>query len=453
MFEKFFKLSQNKTNVKTEVMAGVTTFLAMAYILAVNPSILSVTGMDAGALFVATALASCIGTVLMALLTNYPFALAPGMGLNAFFAFTVVLGMGYTWQFALTAVLVEGIIFIILSLTGVRESIFNAIPITLKHAISAGIGLFIAFIGLQNAKIVVKNDSTCVSLFDFSTNFHSLGITVLLAIIGILITSVLLVKKVKGAILLGILATWILGIICQATKVYIPNEELGIYSLIPSGIFSLPPSIAPIFCKFEWSHVLSLDFVVVVLSFFFVDVFDTLGTVTGVASSANMLDKNGKLPKIKGVLTADAIATTAGACLGTSTTTTFVESASGVAVGGKTGLTAMITGLLFLLSLIFSPIFLAIPSFATAPALVAVGFLIFIAAMKKLAVFEDYADMIPAYLCIIAMPFMYSISDGISLGIISYVTVNLVTGKAKEKKISPIMYVLAILFILKYALL
>ena len=452
-FEKFFKLNEHQTNFKTEVLAGITTFMTMAYILAVNPSMLSATGMDSGAVFVATALASFVGTILMALLANYPFALAPGMGLNAYFAYTVVIGMGYSWQFALTAVLVEGLIFIILSLTKVREAIFNAIPQSLKIAVSAGIGLFIAFIGLQNAKIVVSNSSTCVSFFDFrSAPFETVGITVILALVGIVITAILLIQKVKGGILFGILATWLLGIICQLAGLYVPNAEFGMYSLLPDFSKGLAiPSIASTFCQFEWTNVLTLDFVVVMFSFLFVDMFDTLGTLIGVSSKAGMLDEDGKLPKIRGALLADSVATVAGACFGTSTTTTYVESASGVSSGGRTGLASVITGFLFLLSLFLSPIFLAIPSFATAPALIVVGFMMLSSILK--VNFDDYSDAIPAYLCIIAMPFTYSISDGICFGIISYVIINLLTGKAKEKKIHPILYILAFLFILRYILL
>ena len=452
-FEKFFKLNEHQTNFKTEVLAGITTFMTMAYILAVNPSMLSATGMDSGAVFVATALASFVGTILMALLANYPFALAPGMGLNAYFAYTVVIGMGYSWQFALTAVLVEGLIFIILSLTKVREAIFNAIPQSLKIAVSAGIGLFIAFIGLQNAKIVVSNSSTCVSFFDFrSAPFETVGITVILALVGIVITAILLIQKVKGGILFGILATWLLGIICQLAGLYVPNAEFGMYSLLPDFSKGLAiPSMASTFCQFEWTNVLTLDFVVVMSSFLFVDMFDTLGTLIGVSSKAGMLDEDGKLPKIRGALLADSVATVAGACFGTSTTTTYVESASGVSSGGRTGLASVITGFLFLLSLFLSPIFLAIPSFATAPALIVVGFMMLSSILK--VNFDDYSDAIPAYLCIIAMPFTYSISDGICFGIISYVIINLLTGKAKEKKIHPILYILAFLFILRYILL
>lgn len=451
--EKVFKLRAHHTTIKTEILAGITTFMTMAYILAVNPSILSAAGMDSGAVFVATALASFVGTMLMALLSNYPFALAPGMGLNAYLAYTVVLGMGYSWQFALTAVLIEGIIFVVLSLTNVREAIFNAIPQTLKVAVSAGIGLFIAFIGMQNAKIVVSDSSTCVALFDFkSAPFKSVGITVVLALIGVIITSLLLIKKVKGGILLGIIATWVIGILCELLGFYVPNPDLGMYSLIPDFSAGLSiPSLSSTFCKFEFKNIISLDFLVIMFSFLFVDMFDTLGTLIGVSSKANMLDENGKLPKIKGALLADSVATIAGACFGTSTTTTFVESSSGVSVGGRTGLTAVTTGFLFLISLLLSPIFLAIPSFATAPALIIVGFMMVSSILK--VNFEDYSEAIPAYICFIVMPLMYSISEGISLGIISYVVINVLSGKAKKKKIHPLLYVLAVLFIARYILL
>ena len=379
--DKLFHLKENHTDVKTEVMAGITTFMTMAYILAVNPNILSASGMDRGSVFTATALSAFIASCLMALLSNYPFVLAPGMGLNAYFTYTVVLGMGYSWQQALAAVFAEGIIFILLSLTNVREAIFNSIPMNLKHAVSVGIGLFIAFIGLQNAKIVVGNDSTLVSIFSFKSSvaegtFSSQGITVLLALIGILVTAILLAKDVKGSILWGILITWVLGIICQLTHLYVPNADLGYYSLLPdfsSGISV--PSMAPTFMKMDFSIVFSLDFVVIMFAFLFVDMFDTLGTLIGVASKADMLDKDGKLPNIKGALLSDAVGTTVGAMCGTSTVTTFVESASGVAEGGRTGLTSIVAGILFALSLLLSPIFLAIPSFATAPALIVVGYL------------------------------------------------------------------------------
>ena len=448
--ENFFKLKEHGTDVKTEVIAGLTTFMTMAYILAVNPSILGATGMDTGAIFTATALASAIGSFCMALFANLPFVLSAGMGLNAYFAYTVVLGMGYSWEVALTAVFVEGIIFIILSLTNVREAIFNAIPASLKVAVSVGIGLFITFIGLQNAHIVVDG-STLVGLFSFNGSvkagtFQSEGITVVLALIGLLITAFLVIKNVKGNILLGILITWVLGIICQLTGLYVPNAEAGFYSLIPSGIISAPASVAPTLFKMDFSAIASLNFVVVVFAFLFVDIFDTLGTLIGCATKANMLDKEGKLPGIKGALMTDAVGTTVGACLGTSTITTFVESSSGIAEGGRTGLTSIVSGLLFILALFFSPVFLAIPSFATAPALIVVGFFM----MQSVAKinWSDMLEAIPAFICIFAMPFMYSISEGISFGVISFVVLNAVAGKAK--KITPLMWVLAVLFILKY---
>ena len=452
--DKIFHLKENHTDVKTEVMAGITTFMTMAYILAVNPNILSASGMDRGSVFTATALSAFIATCLMALLSNYPFVLAPGMGLNAYFTYTVVLGMGYTWQQALAAVFAEGIIFILLSLTNVREAIFNSIPMNLKHAVSVGIGLFIAFIGLQNAKIVVGNDSTLVSIFSFKSSvaegtFSSQGITVLLALIGILVTAILLAKDVKGSILWGILITWVLGIICQLTHLYVPNADIGYYSLLPDFSNGISvPSMAPTFMKMDFSIVFSLDFVVIMFAFLFVDMFDTLGTLIGVASKADMLDKDGKLPQIRGALLSDAVGTTVGAMCGTSTVTTFVESASGVAEGGRTGLTSIVAGILFALSLLLSPIFLAIPSFATAPALIVVGYLMLTSVTK--IDFSDMTEAIPCFIAIIAMPFMYSISEGISMGVISYVVINLITGKAKEKKISVLMYVLAILFVLKY---
>ena len=455
--EKLFHLKENKTDVRTEVIAGVTTFMTMAYILAVNPNILEASGMDRGAVFTATALSAFIATCLMALLSNYPFVLAPGMGLNAYFAYTVVLGMGYSWQQALSAVFVEGLIFILLSLTNVREAIFNSIPMNLKHAVSVGIGLFIAFIGLQNAKIVVNNDSTLVSVFSFKSavkdgTFNSMGITVLLALIGILVTAILLVKNIKGGILWGILITWGLGILCQFAGLYVPNPELGFFSLLPDFSNGISvPSMAPTFMKMDFSIVFSLDFVVIMFAFLFVDMFDTLGTLIGVASKADMLDKDGKLPKIKGALLSDAVGTSVGAVCGTSTVTTFVESASGVAEGGRTGLTAIVAAILFGLSLFLSPIFLAIPSFATAPALIVVGFLM-LSSITKID-FNDYTEAIPCFIAIIAMPFMYSISEGIAMGVISYVVINLISGKAKEKKISVLMYVLTVLFILKYVFL
>lgn len=460
MLEKVFRLKENGTNARTEIIAGITTFMTMAYILAVNPSVLADAGMDQGAVFTATALAALIGTLLMAFCANYPFALAPGMGLNAYFAYTVVLGMGYRWEVALTAVFIEGIIFIVLSLTNVREAIFNAIPQNLKAAVSVGIGLFIAFIGLQNAKIVIGG-STLLQLFSVESynevngveaSFQDAGITVLLAVIGILITGFLVIKNVKGNILWGILITWILGIICQFTGLYVPNPELGFYGLLPDFSSGLSiPSLSPIFAKLEFSGIFSLEFLVVIFAFLFVDMFDTLGTLIGVASKADMLDKDGKLPNIRGALLADAVGTSVGAMFGTSTVTTFVESASGVAEGGRTGLTSLTAAILFGLSLFLSPIFLAIPSFATAPALIMVGFLM-LTSITKID-FSDYTEAIPCFIAIIAMPFMYSISEGIAMGVISYVVLNVATGKAKEKKISILMYVLAVLFILKYVVL
>lgn len=452
--DRVFHLSENKTDVKTEVMAGITTFMTMAYILAVNPDILSASGMDKGAVFTATCLASLIATVLMALLSNYPFVLSAGMGLNAYFAYTVVGGMGYSWQMALAAVFVEGLIFIALSLTNVREAIFNSIPMPLKRAVSAGIGLFIAFIGLQNCKLVVDS-STLVTVYSFSSNaetFRTEGITVLLAIIGVLITAILMVKKVKGGILWGILITWLLGIACELTGLYIPNAEMGFYSVMPdfsSGISI--PSVMPTLGQMDFSAVFSLDFFVVIFAFLFVDMFDTLGTLIGVASKADMLDEQGRLPRIRGALLADAVGTSAGAALGTSTITTFVESASGVAEGGRTGLTGLVSAALFGLSLFLSPIFLAIPSFATAPALIIVGFLMVSSILK--VDFDNLFDAIPAYIAMIAMPFMYSISEGIAMGVISYVVINLFGGAERRKTISPVMYILAVLFILKYVLL
>ena len=451
--EKLFHLKENHTDVKTEVIAGVTTFMTMAYILAVNPNILSAAGMDSGAVFTATALAALIATLLMAAFSNYPFVLAPGMGLNAYFAYTVVLQMGYTWQMALAAVFLEGIIFILLSLTNVREAIFNAIPMNLKHGVSVGIGLFIAFIGLQNAKIVVDS-ATLVTVYSFKNSvanglFNSEGITVLLALLGILITGILVVKGVKGNILWGILITWGLGIICQLTGLYQVNPEIGMYSLLPDFSKGISvPSLAPTFMQMDFKGIFNLEFFAIMLAFLFVDMFDTLGTLIGVASKADMLDKDGKLPRIRGALLSDAVGTSVGAMLGTSTTTTFVESASGVAEGGRTGLTAVVAALLFGLSLFLSPIFLAIPSFATAPALVVVGFLM-ITSITKID-FSDFTEAIPCYIAIIAMPFMYSISEGIAMGVISYVVINLATGKAKDKKISALMYVLAVLFVAKY---
>ena len=452
MLEKLFKLKENKTTVKTELAAGLTTFMTMAYILAVNPSVLSTTGMDSTAVLLATCLASFIGTACMAFMANLPFALSAGMGLNADMAYTVCGIYGYSWQVALLAVFIEGIIFIILSLTNVREAIFNAIPLSLKRAVSVGIGLFIAFIGLQNAGLAVDS-ATLVSLVNFRENFSTTGICALLALIGLLMTSILYIKKVKGSILIGIFGTWILGIICQLVHIYVPDNE-SYFSLLPTFKMTDFSKLGETFGQcfnVDMSGVGIFNFVVVIFSFLFVDLFDTLGTLIGVSTKANMLDKDGKLPKIKPALLADAVATSAGAVLGTSTTTTFVESSSGVAAGGRTGLTALTTAVLFLLSMLFAPIFIAIPSFATAPALILVGFLMFSTISEIKLSEKNYASAIPAYLCIIAMPLFYSISEGIAIGVISFVVINLICGKRKE--INPIMYVLAVLFVLKYVFL
>ena len=450
MFEKVFKLSEHQTTVKTEVMAGITTFMTMAYILAVNPSILGSTGMDPTAVLLATALASFIGTACMAFMANLPFVLSAGMGLNAYMAYTVCAGYGYSWHVALLAVFAEGLIFIVLSLTNVREAIFNAIPLTLKRGVSVGIGLFIAFIGLQNAGLSVDS-STLVTIISFPENFHTAGICALLALIGLFIMAVLYTYRVKGAILYGILGTWILGMLCQVTGIYTPDVENGFYTLFPTLGITDFSKLGETFGKcftVDFDAVGIINFIVVIFSFLFVDIFDKLGTLIGVANKAYMLDEEGRLPGIRPALMADAIATSFGAVLGTSTTTTFVESASGVAVGGRTGLTALVSALLFLLSTLFAPIFTAIPSFATAPALIMVGFLM-VGTVTEIRFDEDnITEAIPAYLAIIAMPLFYSISEGISMGIISYVLLNVAAGKAK--KITPLMYVLAVLFVLKY---
>ena len=380
------------------------------------------------------------------------------MGLNAYFAYTVVQQMGYSWHTALTAVFVEGIIFILLTLTSIREAIFNAIPLTLKQAITVGIGLFIAFLGLQNSRIIVANPATKVSLYSFSQalangTFHSVGITVLLSLLGILFTSILIIKKVKGNILFGILGTWFVGMVCEATGLYVPDPSLGTFSVFPNfsgGLASfLPRDPSPLFMQLDFSHIFSLDFFAVIFAFLFVDLFDTLGTIIGVATKSKMLDENNKLPNIRGALLADAVATCAGAVLGTSTVTTVVESAAGVSEGGRTGLTGVIVALLFAVSLFLSPFFMAIPSFATAPALILVGFLMF-SSITEIS-FQDFSETIPAYIAIIAMPFCYSISEGISFGIISYVVMNLLTGK--RKKLNPLMGGLAVVFVLKYFML
>lgn len=448
MLEKIFKLKENNTNVRTEVVGGITTFMTMAYILALNPSILGDAGMNPQAVLMATALAAFVGTLLMAVLANYPFALAPGLGLNAYFAYTVCGSMGYSWQFALLAVFVEGIIFIVLSLTNVREAIFNAIPTSLKKGISVGIGLFVAFIGLQDAGIVVDS-ATLVTLVDFSDKkaFSTTGIAAILALVGFFIIVILSVKKVKGSILLGIVITWLLGIVCEITGIYEGPSMIPEFSKF--DITAIGDTFAKCFSSEAIKNVKIIDFIVIMCSFLFVDMFDTLGTLVGVANKADMLDKDGKLPRIKHALLADAVATSAGAVLGTSTTTTFVESASGVSEGARTGLASVVTGLLFLVAIFLSPLFIAIPGFAVASALIYVGFLM-IAAVVDID-FSDMTEAIPAYICLIAMPLTYSISEGIAFGCISYVLINVCCGKAK--KVTPLMYILAVLFILKYAFL
>lgn len=450
MLERVFKLRENNTNVKTEVIGGITTFMTMAYILAVNPQILSDSGMDAQAVLMATAIASFIGTMVMAFMANYPFALAPGLGLNAYFAYTVVLQMGYSWQFALFAVFLEGLIFIVLSLTNVREAIFNAIPFQLKKGISVGIGLFVAFIGLQNANLVVADTATKVTIVNFRENFSTVGIGALLAIVGTLLIVILSIKNVKGAILIGIIATWALGIVCQLAGIYTVDIEQGFYSLLPAwsefNLGAIGQTFGQCFSPAAFANVNLFDLFVIMCSFLMVDMFDTLGTVIGVANKAKMLNKDGRFPRVKQVLFADAIATSAGAVLGTSTTTTFVESSAGVSAGARTGLASVVTGILFLLSIFLSPVFCAIPGFATAPALIYVGFLM-ISDVVEIDM-QDFSEAIPAYLCLIGMPLFYSISEGIVFGVISYVIINVACGKAK--KITPLMYVLAILFVLKY---
>ena len=428
MFEKYFKLAHHKTTVRTEMLAGLTTFMTMAYILAVNPAILSVTGMDINALFTATALSAFVATMVMALYARLPFALAPGMGLNAFFAFTVVLGMGHSWQFALTAVFIEGLIFILLTAFNIRELIINSIPMNMKHAVSAGIGLFIAFIGLQNAGIIVKNDAVLVGL----GSLKSPG--ALVAIAGVIITGVLLAKNVKGALLIGIFAATLIGI------------PAGITKLPEVNIVSLPPSLSPIFMQLEFHNIFTFDMLLVVFTFLFVDMFDTVGTLVGVSDKANMLTAEGKVPRAKQALFADAVGTTFGALIGTSTVTTYVESASGVAEGGRTGLTALTVAGLFLLALFFAPLFLMIPQAATAPILFLVG-LFMLSPILKLNL-DDYTESIPAFFTIIMMPLSYSIADGIVFGMLSYVFLKVLTGKYRQ--VSPVMYVLAVLFILSF---
>ncbi|WP_299581901.1 NCS2 family permease [uncultured Sunxiuqinia sp.] len=425
---RFFKLAENKTTVKTEVLAGITTFMTMAYILAVNPSILSATGMDKNALFTATALSALIGTLVMALVARLPFALAPGMGLNAFFAFTVVLGMGYSWQFALTAVFLEGLIFLVLTAFNIRELIVNAIPLSMKHAVSAGIGLFIAFIGLQGAGVIVNNDAVLVGLGNMGSP------SVLIALFGVLLIGVLLALKVKGALLIGIFAATIAGI------------PFGVTHLPEGHLVSLPPSVSPIFFKFDFHQIFTIDMLIVLFTFLFVDMFDTVGTLVGVSSKADMLTPDGKVPRAKQALFADAIGTTFGSMLGTSTVTTYVESASGVAEGGRTGLTSLTVAGLFLISLFFAPLFIMIPGAATAPALIVVG-LFMLSPILKIDM-EDYTESIPAFFTIIMMPLAYSIAEGIVFGMLAFVILKLLTGKHKD--VSVVMYVLAVLFVIKF---
>jgi len=429
MLDKYFKITENKSTLRTEIIAGITTFMTMAYILAVNPDILSAAGMDKDAVFTATALSAVIATLVMALVAKLPFALAPGMGLNAFFAFTVVLGMGYTWEFALTAVFLEGIVFLILTAFNVRELIVNSIPLNLKHAVSVGIGLFIAFIGLKGSGVIVGNPATLVSLGDMKNPAVWVGL------LGVIIIGVLLVKRVKGAILIGILASTVLGLFVGVT-------------VIPEGFtfVSLPPSIEPVFFKFDFSQVFTIDMLIVLFTFLFVDMFDTVGTLVGVSSKSGMLDEQGRVPRVKQALFADSIGTFVGAILGTSTVTTYVESAAGVAEGGKTGMTALTVAIMFALSLFFAPLFMIIPAAATAPALIIVG-LMMITPVTKIDL-DDFTESIPAFFTIIMMPLTYSIADGIVFGMLSYVLLKLFTGKYKE--IKPIMYVIAVLFIVKF---
>ena len=429
MLKKLFGFDSTKTTIRTEIVAGITTFLTMSYILAVNPTMFGeLDGMPVGSVFTSTALAAIVGCLAMAFIGKLPFGLAPGMGLNAFFVYTVCMGMGYSWQFALTAVLIEGIIFIVLTLTNLREAIVNAIPMSLRNAIGAGIGLFIAFIGLKSAGVVVADGATLVALGDVTSG------SALLAFIGLVITGFMYSRNVPGAILLGIIITMVIGI------------PLGVTEF--KGIVSAPDSIAPIFCKFEFDKIFSVDMLVVVFTFFFIDMFDTVGTLVGVCTKARMLDEKGNIHRVKQAFMADSIATTFGAMLGTSTTTTYVESAAGVAQGGRSGLTALVVGCCFVIAMFFSPLFLSIPSAATAPALIIVGLLM--AEQIKNVDFDDFSESIPAFVCMIMMPLTYSISNGILIGMITYVLMNMICGKFK--KLSPAMYILAVLFILKYIL-
>ena len=452
--DRLFHLKERGTTVRTEVLAGLTTFVTAAYVLAVNPSVMSATGMDSGAVFTATALVCFLGTLVMALLTNYPFVLVPSMGLNAYFAYTVVLGMGYSWEVALAAIFVEGVVFALISLTSLRDKIFNAIPLNLKYAISAGIGLFITIIGLKNSGLVVSSSSTLVSVFSFSGSvadgtFNTAGISVVLFCVGLVVTGVLMARNVKGNILLGILVTWLLGIACELCGLYVPDAAAGYASLLPDFSNGLAvPSLAPTFMKMDFSHIADLGFLVVSFAFLLTSMFDTVGSLIGLGAKAKLLDDEGNMPGVGKAMGAESVATMIAGVLGNSATCCSVECAAGIAEGGRTGLMALTTGVLFLLSMFLSPIFLAIPSFATAPALVIVGSLM---ASSVLSVnFDDPTESIPAFLCFVGMPFCYSIVEGISLGVISYVGINLLCGK--HDKISPMMYVLAVVFVLKYVL-
>ena len=474
MLERLFRLRDNKTSVRTELVAGLTTFMTMAYILAVNPDVLAASGMPKGGVFVATALAAVVGTLFMAFFTNYPFVLAAGMGPNFYFAYTVCGDMGYSWAFALLAVFVEGLVFLALSLTPVREGIFNAIPASIKKAVAVGIGLFITLIALKNAGVLIPDKSTYIKLVDFhAAPLHTSCFIAVVALVGTVLTAVLHARKVKAAILLGILATWLLGIVAELTGLYqpdnlpggfpsaIPHFEKGFWHALGASFGEFGQTFGAIFEPSAWTHtakdgavtsgwqlLLSLHFFVIMFAFFFMDLFDTLGTLIGVSLKGGFLDKQGRLPRISGALYADSTATAVGAVLGTSTTTTFVESAAGVAAGGRTGLTAVAAAALFLASILLAPVFLAVPGFATAPALVVVGFLM-MTAIGGID-FGDPCEGLPAFLTIVAMPFFYSISDGIMFGVISYTLVNLLAGKARKP--SPVMYVLTVLFVAKYAL-
>lgn len=470
--DKFFKLSENKTTIPTEMFAGLITFMTMAYILAVNPEILSASGMPKGGVFVATVIAAAVGSALMGMLANYPFALAPGLGINAFFSYTVVLSMSYSWQFALLAVFVEGILFLILSIVPIREKIFNCFPLSLKAAVAVGIGIFISFIALQGGKIIVNDNATLVGLINFhNADMHTQGIWAILTLLGIIITAVFMIKGIRGGILLGIFATWLVGIIAEFVGIYIPNPDAGFYSVVPKfgnyfqslnqAFRDFGVTCGALFHVDTWTHtqdgaivgqgfslIRSLDFFVVMFAFFFVDLFDTLGTLIGVSHRGKFLTAEGKLPRISHALSADAVATSVGAVMGTSTTTSYVESAAGVAYGGKTGLTAVSVAIFFLLSLVFAPVFLAIPGFATAPALFLVGF--FMMSSIGTIDFGNMREAIPAFVCMIAMPLSYSISDGIMFGVISYTFINALTGKIKN--VHWVMIVLTTIFLLKYAL-